>query len=88
MNGDDAGKPGVIKLAQEPGVATGIGVQLLAGKNKEPVVLGNAKEMGTSASGSKDSEQTIDIIARYYQTDTQITPGSANASATFTMTYQ
>ncbi|HDL6960994.1 TPA: spore coat protein U domain-containing protein [Yersinia enterocolitica] len=88
VNGDDAGKPGVIKLTQEPGVATGVGVQLLAGKNKDPVVLGSAKEMGISASTGTDLKQTIDITARYYQTDTTITPGIANASATFTMTYQ
>ncbi|HDL8471371.1 TPA: spore coat protein U domain-containing protein [Yersinia enterocolitica] len=88
VNGDDAGKPGVIKLTQEPGVASGIGVQLLTGKSKESVVLGSAKEMGTSATGSKDSEQAIDITARYYQIADKVTPGSANASATFTMTYQ
>ncbi|HHA0035748.1 TPA: fimbrial protein [Yersinia enterocolitica] len=88
VNGDDAGKSGVIKLTQEPGVASGIGVQLLAGKNKDPVVLGSAKEMGTSAAKGTDLEATIDITARYYQTDAQITPGKANASATFTMTYQ
>ncbi|WP_261373949.1 fimbrial protein [Yersinia aldovae] len=88
VNDTSTGVPGVIKLTQEPGVATGIGVQLLAGKNRVPVVLGSAQEMGTSMAGSKDSEQTIDITARYYQTDTTITPGKANASATFTVTYE
>ncbi|MBX9494678.1 spore coat protein U domain-containing protein [Yersinia enterocolitica] len=88
VNDTSTGVPGVIKLTQEPGVATGIGVQLLAGKNRVPVVLGSAQEMGTSMAGSEDSEQTIDITARYYQTDTTITPGKANASATFTVTYE
>ncbi|CNJ26642.1 putative fimbrial subunit [Yersinia aldovae] len=88
VNETSTGVPGVIKLTQEPGVATGIGVQLLAGKNRAPIVLGSSQEMGTSMAGSKDLEQTINITARYYQTDTKVTPGSANASVTFTMTYE
>lgn len=88
VNGDDAGKSGVIKLTQEPGVATGIGVQLFAGKNKEPIVLGSAKEMGTSANTGTDLKETIDITARYYQTENTVTPGVANASATFTIAYE
>ena len=88
VNGDDAGALGVIKLSQALGMASGIGVQLLTAKDNQPIILTATKEMGTSAIGSKDSEQTIGITARYYQTDTTITPGIANASATFTMTYE
>ncbi|MDA5533456.1 fimbrial protein [Yersinia mollaretii] len=89
VDGDaEPNHPGVIKLTQEPGAATGVGVQLLTGPNKEPVVLGVAKEMGTTAASGTDIKQNIDITARYYQTAPTITPGSANASATYTMTYQ
>lgn len=88
VNGDDAGKPGVIKLTQEPGVASGIGVQLLTAKDNQPILLATKTEIGTSAAKGTDLEVTINITARYYQTDTQITPGKANASATFTVTYQ
>ncbi|CNH56986.1 putative fimbrial subunit [Yersinia aldovae] len=88
VNGDDAGKPGVITLAQEPGAAKGIGVQLLTEKDNQPIILGSAKEMGTTASSGTNLQETIDITARYYQTENTITPGSANASATFTMTYE
>ncbi|MGE4753333.1 fimbrial protein [Yersinia enterocolitica] len=85
VNGDAAGAPGVIKLTQKSGMARGIGVQLLAGKNKNPVVL--ARAMGTSVSAGTNLQETIDITARYYQTENKVTPGSADASATFTMTY-
>ncbi|CNH67655.1 fimbrial protein [Yersinia mollaretii] len=89
VNGDaEPGHPGVIKLTPGAGAATGVGVQLLTGLNKEPVVLGVAKEMGTTAASGTDIKENIDITARYYQTSPTITPGSANASATYTMTYQ
>lgn len=89
VDGDaEPGHPGVIKLTPGAGAATGVGVQLLTGLNKEPVVLGVAKEMGTTAASGTDIKENIDITARYYQTSPTITPGSANASATYTMTYQ
>ncbi|MCB5308649.1 fimbrial protein [Yersinia massiliensis] len=77
---------GVIKLTPEPGVATGVGVQLLA--NGQAVEFGRAKQMGTSSTSGNNIRETIDITAKYYQTAPTITPGPANASATFTMTYQ
>ncbi|HDL8471332.1 TPA: type 1 fimbrial protein [Yersinia enterocolitica] len=80
--------PGVIKLTQEPGAASGVGVQLRTGKNNEPVVFGQAKEMGTSATSGTNLQQSIDIEAYHYQTENKVTPGSTNASATFTLTYQ
>ncbi|HDL8433567.1 hypothetical protein A6J63_000170 [Yersinia enterocolitica] len=80
--------PGVLKLTQEPGAASGVGVQLRTGKNNEPVVFGQAKEMGTSASSGTNLQQSIDIEAYHYQTEEKVTPGSTNASATFTLTYQ
>ncbi|ATX62946.1 hypothetical protein LC20_08465 [Yersinia hibernica] len=59
----------------------------MTGKNKDPVVFGQPKQMGVVAYNINTLE-TIDITARYYQTENSITPGKANASATFTMTYQ
>ncbi|WP_227746662.1 fimbrial protein [Yersinia enterocolitica] len=79
---------GVIKLSPEPGAASGVGVQLLTGKNNDPVVFGQPKQMGISASSGTNLQEEIDITARYYQIADKVTPGSANASATFTMTYQ
>ncbi|HDM8289940.1 TPA: type 1 fimbrial protein [Yersinia enterocolitica] len=80
--------PGVLKLTQEPGAASGVGVQLLTGKNNDPVVFGQPKQMGTSARSGTNLQEEIDITARYYQIADKVTPGSANASATFTLTYQ
>ncbi|KGA76099.1 fimbrial family protein [Yersinia enterocolitica] len=80
--------PGVLKLTPEPGAASGVGVQLLTGKNNDPVVFGQPKQMGTSARSGTNLQEEIDITARYYQIADKVTPGSANASATFTMTYQ
>ncbi|WP_261369296.1 fimbrial protein [Yersinia mollaretii] len=89
VDGDaEQGHPGVIKLTPESGAATGVGVQLLTGVNKDPVEFGKAKEMGTTAASGTDIKENIDITARYYQTAPTVTPGSANASATYTMTYQ
>ncbi|HDL7824299.1 TPA: fimbrial protein [Yersinia enterocolitica] len=83
----ESGHQGVLKLS--PGSnATGVGVQLLVGKNQDPVEFGQPKQMGTTASSGADLQETIDITARYYQTENTVTPGTANASATFTMTYQ
>ncbi|HDL6508630.1 TPA: type 1 fimbrial protein [Yersinia enterocolitica] len=78
--------PGVLKLTQEPGAASGVGVQLLA--NNKEIKIRETKEMGISASSGTNLQEEIDITARYYQTENKVTPGSANASATFTLTYQ
>ncbi|WP_259275234.1 fimbrial protein [Yersinia canariae] len=89
VDGDaDNNHPGVIKLTPAPGVATGVGVQLLAGQTKDPVVFSQPKQMGTTAASGGNLSETIDITARYYQTENKVTGGPANASATFTMTYQ
>lgn len=76
----------VIELTQNSGAATGVGVQLLA--NNKPVQLNHAQYIATTTNGNTDSPQSIDITARYYQTADKVTPGSTNASATFTLTYQ
>ncbi|HDL8466100.1 TPA: spore coat protein U domain-containing protein [Yersinia enterocolitica] len=82
----ESNQPGVLKLTQEPGAASGVGVQLLA--NNKEIEIGKTKEMGTSATSGTNLPEKIDITARYYQTADKVTPGSANASATFTLTYQ
>lgn len=64
-------------------VATGVGVQVLY--NSAPVSLGTRFRVATT---SADGAYSIPLQARYYQTKTAITPGQANANATFTMTYQ
>lgn len=78
-----SGAPGVLALSPSATgtVATGIGVQVLY-KNT-PVTFGNKISTGTAPAG----DYTIPLVGRYYQTDAKITGGEANATATFTMTY-
>ncbi len=74
---------GVLNLTGGTGSATGVGIQLLY--NNVPLTL--QKPINT---GSADTAGTfsIPLQARYYQTGSDITPGTANATATFTITYQ
>jgi major type 1 subunit fimbrin (pilin) len=76
---------GVLALSGSS-TATGIGVQLKDGS-------GNALKYNTqyTLSGyntSTGGSYTIPLTAAYYQTAPTVTPGSADAVLTFTMTYQ
>lgn len=64
------------------GVASGVGVQLLY--NGTPLQLNNRIVLKSSAGG----QETFPLTARYYQTRTAVTLGSANTSATLNLTYQ
>jgi type 1 fimbria pilin len=64
------------------GVAKGVGVQLLY--NDVPLELNNRIVLKPSTGG----QESLPITARYYQTQTEVTPGTANASATLNLTYQ
>jgi len=79
------GTTGVLALdsAGSSGVASGVGIQLLS--NNTPVTFGNWINAGTASSSGA---YNIPLQARYYQTAQTITAGTANSSATFTLTYQ
>ncbi|MBD8453642.1 fimbrial protein [Serratia rubidaea] len=81
---DDSGAVGVLALDDVAGetVAEGIGVQLLYGSS--PVVLGDLMAIGIARA---DGPFMIPLTARYYQTQGRVAAGMANATATFTMTY-
>lgn len=64
------------------GVAQGVGVQLLY--NGSPLQLNNRIVMKRSSGG----QDALPLTARYYQTKTTVTTGSANTSATLNLTYQ
>ncbi|KTS25532.1 fimbrial protein [Pantoea stewartii] len=74
---------GVLNVNGGNGSASGVGVQLLY-KNA-PLMLSTPISTGTT---STEGAYNIPLQARYYQTGNDITPGTANASATFTLTYQ
>lgn len=64
------------------GVASGVGVQLLY--NGTPLQLNNRIVLKQSTGG----QESFPLTARYYQTKTAVTTGSANTSATLNLTYQ
>ena len=80
-----SGTTGVVALdsAGTTGVASGVGVQMLY--NSVPVTLGSIMNIGTATS---EGNFNIPLQARYYQTASTITAGTANSSATFTLAYQ
>ncbi|MGJ0481628.1 fimbrial protein [Pantoea agglomerans] len=75
---------GVINLDSSVSTAaSGIGLQILS--NSTPVTMGTLMSIGTTASAGVFN---IPLTARYYQTGSSVKPGTANATATFTMTYK
>jgi len=81
---------GVLRLdpsaGNRPPAASGIGVQV-ATMNGTPVPLATLQSSGLTLSAS-ESSYTIPLRARYLQTGASVTPGPANASATFTISYE
>lgn len=63
--------------------ASGVGVQVMY--NNAPLALNSRIAVATTAA---DGSYSIPLKARYYQTQPAVTPGIANANATFTLTYQ
>lgn len=82
-----AGSQGVMKLDSSPDntVATGVGIQMGYRPDNSLVQFGQEKYYWTSSSGGYEN---IQLRARYYQTAQAITPGQANGTATFTLTYK
>lgn len=77
---------GVLGLTVDAASATGVGLQLLDSAGKPMplatnVALSNALEAGTRS-------LNIPLAARYLQTADKVTPGKANAVATYTLIYQ
>ncbi|OJC83759.1 hypothetical protein AXW45_04400 [Yersinia ruckeri] len=86
-----ASHPDILELDQTSGHASGIGVQLEAGdssKDYQNMKLNEETYMHKTDDNGLTTDRHIDIRARYFQTENKITPGTANASATFTITYQ
>ncbi len=73
-------------VAGSPPAASGVGIQI-ATPNNAPVPFGRKQSSGLILRTSEGS-YSIPLRARYLQTGRQVTPGPANASATFTISYQ
>lgn len=64
------------------GVASGVGVQILY--NGSPLQINNRLVLKQSSGG----QEIFPLTARYYQTRTSVSTGTANTSATLNLTYQ
>ncbi|WP_024531391.1 fimbrial protein [Serratia fonticola] len=78
-----AGNDAVLALTEEPGVATGVGVQI-ADNNK---VINLHTDSSVYPLSSTD-DNVLGFVARYYATSATVTAGKANAVSNFTIIYQ
>ena len=74
---------GLLNLSADTSAAKGVALQLLY--DDQPLPLSSRVKWQTTAA---DGNYAIPLKARYLQTDASVTPGVANAAATFTVTYQ
>ncbi|MDR9889187.1 fimbrial protein [Pseudenterobacter timonensis] len=77
-----AGSQGVMQL--DSGGATGVGIQLHYRPDDATVQYGQERFYWQSIYGN----EIVQLKARYYQTAGTITPGTANGTATFTLSYK
>ncbi len=85
-NNAQAGATGVIAPTSGTGYASGIGVQILESDGTTPVTFGNVINTGTTSGAN--SNYTINLYARYYQTGATIAGGNVQGIATYTVEYQ
>lgn len=85
---DPYGAQSVIQIPTGEENASGVGVQLywasLNNSNNVPVDFGKDVFVGAA----QGSTENLQFEARYYQTQSALLPGDANASATVTLSYQ
>ncbi|EKS7426591.1 TPA: hypothetical protein K8E21_001226 [Enterobacter cancerogenus] len=76
-----------MKLDSAPGdmAAKGGGLQLYFAPDDSAVQFSQSRYYSTSPYGGSE---TVQLKSRYYQTTSAITAGTANATATFTLTYK
>lgn len=78
------GNDSVLALTDEPGVATGVGIQIADNNNK--VINLHTDSSVYPLSSTEDN--VLGFVARYYSTSTTVTAGPANAVSNFTIVYQ
>ncbi len=80
---------GILKLDGAAESARGIGIQLATGEAAapSPVPFDLTKAYVKQVDSVVEGTHTIPMLARYYQTETRVTPGTANSKAVFTINY-
>jgi major type 1 subunit fimbrin (pilin) len=76
--------PAILALTNEPGVATGVGIQI-SDRTDTPVKMRDLSGSYPLASGT--AVNTLSFTARYISTVANVTSGSANAVTDFTIVY-
>jgi len=87
FDGDTVGglsDSGVVAL-NSASTASGVGVQILNG-DQQPIAL--ATPFAVASYPLSNALVTVPLYARYYQTASTVSPGTANAVATYTISYQ
>ncbi len=93
----DATNPGntskTLSLSRDAAAATGVGIQILKddvvlGYGPDSSAVGNTNQWFAGTVRQGQAVMSIDLRARYVQTAPKITSGSANALATYTLSYQ
>ncbi|HGY1168009.1 TPA: fimbrial protein [Citrobacter braakii] len=82
---DASGITGVMRLDNDQDAASGVGVELWYQHTNTPVAFGKVLSNYWTSGGGPERVQ---LQARYRQTAETVTAGAANATATFTLTYQ
>ncbi|MCY1364757.1 Fimbrial protein [compost metagenome] len=77
-----AGREGTISLTPSS-TAAGVGIQILDAADSSPIPLGTPRDMGLTHSGIN----AFSLAARYIQVGSRVSPGSANGSLTFSLSY-
>ncbi|ELW1647059.1 fimbrial protein [Enterobacter oligotrophicus] len=83
-NGYESGYEGVIKLTQQTGMATGVGVRMLFDDN----IATFDTYIPTKQPANANETLAIPFEVRYEQVSDTVTPGPANSIATLTLAYK
>jgi len=75
-------------FALTSGGATGVAIQMLNASGTAPLPLNQVVSMGTAGSPTALADFTVGMMARYSQIATTVTPGAANGTLQFVMSYQ
>lgn len=76
---------GLLSLSPDAENAKGVALQILLGGSENPVKLGTSWQIGSFPVSGE--EITIPFSARYYQTEDNVTPGVANSTMVYTVSY-
>jgi major type 1 subunit fimbrin (pilin) len=78
---------GIFAVQSGTGNATGVGIQLAYGTSASPTLADLSATKAYVMGNTTGTAWVLPLVARYIQTGDTITPGKANATVTYTITY-